>query len=368
MVVAYVKKCPGHQDSKGNSAPWCVIDHNTDKILSSHASKTKAEEHLHQMQVQKHMKASSITPEFAKLKLKSSLLKKQADKIEDGVYSMPLEEAVDEHRKLVQVLEDPTPEGIESELEEQGSELEEMEQAMEKTASSLEDVSSWTEAGGRQGSNPGGSYRDPSGETWYIKFPKNEDQARNEYAANRIYALANIRVPEVKLVTKDGKVGLASRWIKGLYKNEEGIRHAEDTWKGLGLDILLANWDICGLTYDNLLIDTQGRSVRLDQGGSLRYRAQGAPKGDRFGDTPTELESLRDPHINPESASIFSDLTEDQIRTSLEVVAGIPSESIRRIIQESGAEDGPGLTQRLLKRQKWVQRVLASDEWRSKTQ
>jgi predicted ATPase len=49
-----------------------------------------------------------------------------ASKIEDGVYSMPLEEAIDEHEKLVEVLEKDEPEAIAEEAKEQGGELQEM--------------------------------------------------------------------------------------------------------------------------------------------------------------------------------------------------------------------------------------------------
>ena len=50
MVVEYVKHIDGHENSKGEKAPWCVVSHETNKILSSHKTKKEAEEHL------KHMK------------------------------------------------------------------------------------------------------------------------------------------------------------------------------------------------------------------------------------------------------------------------------------------------------------------------
>ena len=54
--VVYKK---GHKNSKGEDAPWTIVSHKTSKILSSHKSKEKAEEHLRQMEYYKHVKAES---------------------------------------------------------------------------------------------------------------------------------------------------------------------------------------------------------------------------------------------------------------------------------------------------------------------
>jgi ADP-ribose pyrophosphatase YjhB (NUDIX family) len=62
-------------------------------------------------------------------------------------------------------------------------------------------------------------------------------------------------------------------------------------------DALVANWDFVGLTRDNVLWQDDGgdepRPVRLDQGGTFQYRAQGAPKP--FGPVPTEVWTMRSP-------------------------------------------------------------------------
>ena len=46
----------GHKDSDGEDAPWVIKSCKTGKILSSHKSKEKAEEHLGQMEYFKHTK------------------------------------------------------------------------------------------------------------------------------------------------------------------------------------------------------------------------------------------------------------------------------------------------------------------------
>ena len=55
--VVYKK---GHKNSKGEDAPWTIVSHETGKILSSHTSKEKAEEHLRQMEYYKHAKNESM--------------------------------------------------------------------------------------------------------------------------------------------------------------------------------------------------------------------------------------------------------------------------------------------------------------------
>ena len=46
----------GHKNTKGEKAEWCIVSHETGKILSSHKSKAAAESHLIDMRKFKHMK------------------------------------------------------------------------------------------------------------------------------------------------------------------------------------------------------------------------------------------------------------------------------------------------------------------------
>lgn len=46
----------GHKNNKGEKAEWCIVSHETGKILSSHKSKFAAEKHLADMRKFKHMK------------------------------------------------------------------------------------------------------------------------------------------------------------------------------------------------------------------------------------------------------------------------------------------------------------------------
>ena len=69
----------GHKNSKGEKAEWCIVSHDTGKIISSHKSKAAAESHLTDMRKFKHMKEDF---ESAKKFLENkgySLLKESAD-------------------------------------------------------------------------------------------------------------------------------------------------------------------------------------------------------------------------------------------------------------------------------------------------
>lgn len=50
----------GHKNSKGEDAPWCIVSHETGKVISSHKSKSSAESHLKDIQKFKHMKNEAV--------------------------------------------------------------------------------------------------------------------------------------------------------------------------------------------------------------------------------------------------------------------------------------------------------------------
>ena len=52
--VSFVVHVPGHKNSKGEAAPWCIKSHETGKILSSHKTKSEAKKHLQDMHIHKN--------------------------------------------------------------------------------------------------------------------------------------------------------------------------------------------------------------------------------------------------------------------------------------------------------------------------
>lgn len=57
--TAYVSHCPGHKNSKGELAEWCVKSHEDGHIISSHGSEAAAKKHLQDM----HAHSGSVRPD-----------------------------------------------------------------------------------------------------------------------------------------------------------------------------------------------------------------------------------------------------------------------------------------------------------------
>lgn len=217
--------------------------------------------------------------------------------------------------------------------------------AAKKAAASADavtlDGSAMVQIGPQKGSNPGGLFRDErTGEQWYVKFASDQEMARNEALAARLYKLAGIEAPEYKLTTIDGRQGLASRWMAGLSSDIDAITSGKvaGVADGFAVDAWLANWDVVGLGYDNLLI-RDGKAVRVDTGGALRFRAQGGLKGAAFGNVVTEIDTLRDSYINHSAASVFGKLTDKQIEDSVARVLKVSDAEIRSAVEAIGPTD-----------------------------
>lgn len=201
----------------------------------------------------------------------------------------------------------------------------------------VESADAWQKVGKQAGSNPGGVFRDSLGQDWYVKLPKSADIAKNEVLAGKLYAAAGIRVPELKQVTVGGKLGVASRIIPGLRQARDALIMGEvdGIHDGFIVDAWLANWDVVGLLYDNLVVDAEGQPVRVDVGGALLYRAQGEPKGKAFGGKVGELTSLIDGK-NPNCATVFGGITTPEIEAGIARVAAMPDETIHTLCDTFG--------------------------------
>lgn len=213
----------------------------------------------------------------------------------------------------------------------------------------------WKKIKGQLGSNPGGLYEDESGVRWYVKFLASKDRMMNELLANKLYDLAGIRVPESKLVDIDGKEGLASKYNPSL--SQGNIEDLTGGREGFAIDAWLANWDVVGLVYDNMLVDENKQIHRIDPGGALDYRAQGGRKGPAFGDEVSELDTLRNPDMNETAHSIFGDMSNAEIRQSIDKVLAIPDNVIKRVVMEYGPSNKQELLKKLLARKKYLKKI-----------
>lgn len=221
----------------------------------------------------------------------------------------------------------------------------------------------WTKTGAQGGSNPGGLFEDPNGTSWYVKDTKSEDHAKVEVAANLLYELAGIDVPEVVQGTQGDRV--ASKIVEGdkIESLSQAIKNDPEAMakirEGLVVDAWLANWDVAGLGLDNIIV-ADGEPKRIDSGGALTYRAMGSPKGAAFGDKVTEIDTLRDPSKNAAAAKVFGPTTEEELRAGAEKVAAVTPEQIQKVVDDMGLEQS--IADKLIaRRQDIIDRLLPAD-------
>jgi HK97 family phage portal protein len=169
--------------------------------------------------------------------------------------------------------------------------------------------------------------KDPKTDKLYVlKKGANADHLREEDTADKLYRAMGLDVPESKVYERpDGPVKL-SRYEDGAttlgqLKHTDAAAYDAARAKlkeGFVADALLGNWDVIGMQADNVLVTAQGKVLRVDNGGSLRFRAQGGKKSAlQFGNVVTELESLRNAGINPAAAEVFKGVTDDEIRSQI---------------------------------------------------
>lgn len=60
VKVSYVKHIPGHLNSRGEEAPWCICKHETGEVLQSYKTKEDAEEGLRNMHIHKSGETAGI--------------------------------------------------------------------------------------------------------------------------------------------------------------------------------------------------------------------------------------------------------------------------------------------------------------------
>ena len=182
---------------------------------------------------------------------------------------------------------------------------------------------------GQLGSNPGGRY-EINGKEYYVKQYGDEtadgwemppgtgrDRITSEVLANAVYRELGIAAPAsyASRSLKDGSLWHIAPWIDDMTvlggpsgsgldpftavivtDPATGIRSLADAGsvpagavsqtvanaltRGMAADMLLANWDVVGMGFDNIGVSASEGLVRIDQGSTFFYRAQGSAKAD----------------------------------------------------------------------------------------
>lgn len=180
-----------------------------------------------------------------------------------------------------------------------------------------------------------------SGKRFVRKRGNSPDHLREEAISDRAYRALGLNVPDFNLYETDGGPVKLAEFIEGktlseLRGNDRAAynRAVAEMKRGLAADALMGNWDVVGAGFDNVLVDKDGTVWRIDNGGSLRFRAQGERKDDSiFGDQPFDLWTLRDPKF-ANNHEVFGDVGIFEIGRQIprleaareEFLAGLPKE------------------------------------------
>lgn len=201
---------------------------------------------------------------------------------------------------------------------------------------------------GQLGSNEGGIHHDPeTGEKHYIKFPRDSDQAKTEVLSGKLQNLMGINSLNPELRNINGKAGVSSKWKEGLNASKLGDieKMTPDQHRHIGKifahGVLTKNWDSVGTGLDygqgNIATDRKGNIHGVDPGGSFEFRAQGGHKP--YTSDISEVNSLRDKNINPESAHVFNtafNMTPDAVHHGVQAVKNLEDEKVYDAFKNSG--------------------------------
>jgi hypothetical protein len=168
-------------------------------------------------------------------------------------------------------------------------------------------------------------YKNSTAKKWVIKqSSKGEggfEQVKTEALVDDIYEALGIRVPKHKLDVENKALILEyiDGKILGHTSKAEYDTAAAELRKGFIVDALLANWDVIGMHRDNIILPKDGSSpVRIDNGGSLTFKATGGKKP--FTKVVSEINTMRNKSISPTAYEVFGSLTDTEIDNQIKTI------------------------------------------------
>jgi hypothetical protein len=181
-----------------------------------------------------------------------------------------------------------------------------------------------------------------NGNLFVMKKGASSDHLEEEMLADSIYRAAGIDVPAFKRYLDGGKPVKLSEFIDGDLLSElpaakKALAIAQ-LQKDFGFDAWMGNWDVAGTGLDNVLVDRTGKVWRIDNGGSLRFRAQGTRKTDSQWEVHGEdLWTMREPsNIGSKVFGSMSvtDVEESILRIDFEsALAAVPKGEVRDMLE-----------------------------------
>ena len=194
----------------------------------------------------------------------------------------------------------------------------------------------WDKVGRQLGSNMGGVYEDENGKKHYFKQSKTPEHARNEVLATILYETVGADVLPIRLATGknaagEDVLGTASEWREDFTDfDPEDPAMRKLAYDDFAVHAWLANWDVVGLVYDNLMVDGEGNVVHVDTGGALKFRAQGEPKGGAWNEEGSEFATLR---VMGQAGEVFGDMSTADLQNSANKLRKMTDEVIRSAVE-----------------------------------
>ena len=203
----------------------------------------------------------------------------------------------------------------------------------------------WKQVSGKKGSNPGGVY-EKGGIKHYVKFPNSKGQIHAEATADKIYEMMGVKTMNHTPTDVNGKLGSVSVWKAVTPLGKEGwtkltSEQVDQAAKAFVASALTKNWDVVGLTHDNIGKDIAGNLAILDTGGSFHYRAQGEPKP-YGGDATPEIKGMLDP--SKTSGRVFAPLLKRYpaaFQRAADALKAIPDYALTEVVagHKAGTQD-----------------------------
>lgn len=201
------------------------------------------------------------------------------------------------------------------------------------------------------GSNPGGVYvDDKTNEKFHMKFPQvDPDQVKTELLSSRIQEMMGINNYNPQFINHEGEDGIISKWREGdaplKTKDIAGLTPEQQHQIGRAFAhaVLTKNWDVVGTGVDygsgNLRFH-DNKIHSIDPGGSFNFRAQGGHKN--YDDNISEINTLRDPNINRDSAKVFNGVfskNPEALQHGIYAAENLDMNEVKKAFKSSGLYD-----------------------------
>jgi hypothetical protein len=196
-----------------------------------------------------------------------------------------------------------------------------------------------------------------TGKLFLAKYPPNKDMVASEVLAAHLYRALGALAPDMRPATVKGKHAILSPWIDGL----KPVASSASSWDAkvpslekkylaatFPLDVWLADYDVVGLTYDNMLwVPPDPHIIRVDPGASLFFRASGALKHPLpTTDAAPDLDSMLFKPKNDKTPVVFAAAKDDPslMLPVADALTGLGSAYIDALAKWAGYAMSTGLT------------------------